>query len=261
MARQFEGQTALVTGGGRGIGRAICTRLASRGADVVVADIDEDEMSETCELVENEGRRALPLYTDLLEPETVESTVEEALSEFDSVEMLVNNSGIAGPTSLCEEVTLEEWDETLGINLRGVFLMTSQLLPSMKEAGYGRIVNISSVTAKRPLYGRTPYAASKAGIIGFTRTLADEVGEHDINVNAICPGSVEGPRIRDVYEKQAEARDMSYEEVRSEQASASPRNELVQGDDVARLVAFLCSEDATRMTGQDLNISAGKVMY
>lgn len=261
MARQFEGQTALVTGGGRGIGRAICTRLASRGADVVVADVDKDEMSETRELVENEGRRALPLYTDLLEPETVESTVEEALSEFGSVEMLVNNSGIAGPTSLCEEVTLEEWDETLGVNLRGVFLMTSELLPSMKEAGYGRIVNIASVTAKRPLYGRTPYAASKAGIIGFTRTLADEVGEHDINVNAVCPGSVEGPRIRDVYERQAEERNLSYEEVRAEQAGASARGELVQGDDVARLVAFLCSDDATRMTGQDLNVSAGKVMY
>ena len=131
----------------------------------------------------------------------------------------------------------------------------------MKRESYGRIVNIASVTGKRPLTQRTPYAASKMGLIGFTRTLAAEVGNQDINVNAICPGSVDGPRIQQVFEQKAEATGRSYEAVRSAAEGQSPRQELVNRKDVANVVAFLCSSDADQMTGQDINVSAGKVMY
>jgi NAD(P)-dependent dehydrogenase (short-subunit alcohol dehydrogenase family) len=253
--------TALVTGGGRGIGQAICVELATQGADVVIADIDEDEMATTADLVETEGQRALPLYTDLKHLDSVEETVETALSEFGTIEQLVNNAGIAGPTSACEEIAPDEWNETLDVNLRGPFFTCRQILPSMKRQGYGRIVNIASVTGKRPLTKRIPYATTKMGLIGFTRTLAAEVGEHDINVNAICPGSVDGPRIQRVFEEKAEATDRSYEEVRTDAENESPRRELVTREDVANAVAFLCSSDADRITGQDLNVSAGKVMY
>jgi NAD(P)-dependent dehydrogenase (short-subunit alcohol dehydrogenase family) len=253
--------TALVTGGGRGIGRAICAELAARGNDIVIADVEEDEMASTVELVEAEGQRALALRTDLRRLEDVERTVETTLDEFGSVEYLVNNAGIAGPTAACEEVSSEEWDETLAVNLRGPFYTCRTLLPSMKTAGYGRIVNIASVTGKRPLTQRTPYATTKMGLIGFTRTLAAEVGEHDINVNAVCPGSVDGARIRRVFEQKAETTGRSYEEVRRDAEDESPRKELVRHEDVANAVAFLCSADADRITGQDLNVSAGKVMY
>jgi 2-hydroxycyclohexanecarboxyl-CoA dehydrogenase len=131
----------------------------------------------------------------------------------------------------------------------------------MKERGYGRIVNIASVTGKRPLVNRTPYATTKMGLIGFTRTLAEEVGSHDINVNAVCPGSVNGPRIQRVFEKQAEATGQTLEEVREDVERQSARGELVQRTDVAALVAFLCSRQAERITGQDINVTAGKVMY
>ena len=252
---------ALVTGGGRGIGQAICVELAARGNDVVVADLDEDEMASTVDLVEAEGQRALALQTDLKRLEDVESTVETALDEFGTVEHLVNNAGIAGPTSACEQVSSEEWDETVAVNLRGPFYTCRTLLPSMKTAGYGRIVNIASVTGKRPLRQRTPYATTKMGLIGFTRTLAAEVGEHDINVNAVCPGSVDGPRIRRVFEQKAEATGQSSETVREDAEDESPRKELVTREDIANAVAFLCSSDADRITGQDVNVSAGKVMY
>lgn len=253
--------TAIVTGGGRGIGRAISVELARDGYDVVLADIDEDAMDETAALVADEGQTARPTYTDLSDESSIESTVDAVVEADDTIEVLVNNAGIAGPTSACENVETDEWAETLAVNLTGPFTTCRAVLPHMKAAGYGRIVNIASVTGKRPLVNRTPYSTTKMGLIGFTRTLAAEVGDHDINVNAVCPGSVDGPRIRRVFEKQAEASGRTYEDVRADTEAESARSELVQRDDVADLVAFLCSEQATRITGQDINVSAGKVMY
>lgn len=257
----LEDQSAVVTGGGRGIGQTICVELAERGADVAIADIDEEGMQETKELVEAQGRTASTYYTDLRDPDNVTETVERVLDDFDRIDILVNNSGIAGPTLPCEEIDVEQWDNTMQINLRGQFLMCSEVVPAMKEQEYGRIVNIASITGKRPLYNRTPYAAAKMGVIGLTRTLAEEVGEFDVNVNAICPGSVMGPRLDDVFERQAEAKNVSYDEIKADAESDSPRKELVRPEDIANAAAFLCSEDAERITGQDLNVSAGMVMY
>ena len=253
--------TAIVTGGGSGIGQAISVELAAQGFDVVLADIDEAAMEETVDLIEAEGQTGRPLYTDLGDVESIESTIEEAIDAAGSIEVLVNNAGIAGPTAPCEDVDTDEWEQTMAVNLTGPFAMCRALLPHMKEAGYGRIVNIASVTGKRPLVNRTPYATSKLGLIGLTRTLAAEVGSHNINVNAVCPGSVDGPRIRRVFEKQAEASEQTYEQVRGDVEEESARGELVQREDVADLVAFLCSEQSERITGQDINVSAGKVMY
>jgi len=254
-------RTAIVTGGGRGIGQAICVELAARGRDIVVADIDESAMEETRELVEAEEQTARAIRTDLGEPADVRSTVEETLDTFETVDILVNNAGIAGPTAPCEDVATEEWNQTMAVNLRGPFEMCRAILPHMKDRGYGRIVNIASVTGKRPLVNRTPYATTKMGLIGFTRTLAEEVGTYDINVNAVCPGSVDGPRIQRVFEKQAETTGQTLEEVREDVERQSARGELVRRTDVAALVAFLCSAQAERITGQDINVTAGKVMY
>jgi 2-hydroxycyclohexanecarboxyl-CoA dehydrogenase len=253
--------TAIVTGGGRGIGRAICEELADSGADIVIADIDADRMEETAALVEEAGQDAYPIQTDLSDFDSVRDCVDQAYANCGNVEVLVNNAGIAGPTAACEDVAPEEWDATLNVNLRGVFYMCREVLPAMKESGYGRIVNIASVTGKRPLVNRTPYATAKMGLIGFTRTLAAEVGSHDVNVNAVCPGSVDGPRIRGVFERQADATGRTYEEVEQEVKDQSARGELVDKREVANAVRYLCSEDARQITGQDLNVSAGKVMY
>lgn len=253
--------TAVVTGGGRGIGQAIAVELAKDGADIVLAGIDEGGMEETVSLIESEGQRAIDQYTDLKHYESVQSSIDTALEEFETIDILVNNAGIAGPTASCEEISVEEWDDTIDVNLRGPFFACKEVLPVMKAQQYGRIVNVASVTGKRPLEQRTPYAATKMGLIGFTRTLAAEVGEYDINVNAICPGSVDGPRIRRVFEQKAESTGQSYEDVRQAAESESPRGELVKREDIAELASFLCSDESERITGQDLNVSAGKVMY
>lgn len=253
--------TAIVTGGARGIGQSICVELARQGASVVVADLDSEEMAETKELVEETGQRCELVETDVASGQSVQETVEWVFDEFESIEHLVNNAGIAGPTAPCEEVTAGEWEQTLAVNLKGPFQMCREVLPHMKAESFGRIVNIASVTGKRPLPNRTPYATSKMGVIGFTRTLAAEVGEENINVNAVCPGSVDGPRIKKVFEHQAAETGQSYEKVRVNVEREAARRELVQREDVADLVGYLCSEQSERITGQDINMSAGKVMY
>lgn len=253
--------TAIVTGGARGIGQSICVELAEKGANVVVADLNQDEMAETAEMVRDTGQRALTVETDVASNESVTNTVDEAIKEFGSVEYLVNNAGIAGPTAPCEDVSSEEWETTLAVNLKGPFHMCREVVPHMRAESFGRIVNIASVTGKRPLPNRTPYATSKMGVIGFTRTLAAEVGDANINVNAVCPGSVEGPRITSVFERQAAETGRTYEEIRSEVEAEAARGELVQREDVAELVGYLCSDESSRITGQDINVSAGKVMY
>lgn len=253
--------TAIVTGGGRGIGRAICEELADAGVDIAIADIDSELMEETATLVEDAGQSAYAFETDLADFDSVRDTVDQAYATCGDIDVLVNNAGIAGPTAACEHVEPEEWDTTLNVNLRGAFYMCREVLPAMKERGYGRIVNIASVTGKRPLVNRTPYATAKMGLIGFTRTLAAEVGKHDINVNAVCPGSVDGPRIRTVFERQAEATGRSFEAVEADVKEESARGELVDKEEVANTVRYLCSDDARQITGQDINVSAGKVMY
>lgn len=253
--------TAIVTGGGRGIGQAICEELADAGVDIVIADIDAESMEETAELIEETGQDAYRIPTDLADFDSVRDCVDQAHAACGTIDILVNNAGIAGPTAPCEDVSPEEWDRTLDVNLRGVFYTCREVLPVMKDSGYGRIVNIASVTGKRPLVNRTPYATAKMGLIGFTRTLAAEVGRYDINVNAVCPGSVDGPRIRGVFERQAEATGRSYQDVEADVKDESARGELVDRDVVANTVRYLCSEDSRQITGQDINVSAGKVMY
>ena len=259
---QVADMRAIVTGGGRGIGEAICLELAERGAEIAIADVDEDGMAETVERIEADTDATAAAYSvDLADPDLVDDRIEEILDDLGGVEVLVNNSGIMGPTAPLEDVTVEEWDRTMDVNLRGQFLTCRAVLPTMKAAGFGRIVNIASMTGKNPLYNRAPYAASKIGVVGLTRTLADEVGDHDINVNAICPGPVDGPRLDRVFEGQAEARGVPVERVREEAKAESARGELVQPEDVAQLARCLCSPDADRITGQDLNVSAGRVMF
>jgi len=256
----IEGDTAFVTGGGRGIGEAICHELADCGLEVVVADVDDGREGTAAE-IGAAGGTAHPVRVDLREEESVREAVAEAEEAVGVVDVLVNNAGIAGPTASVEDVPAEEWDRTLGVNLRGAFLLSRELIGPMKAQGYGRIVNVSSVSGKRSVPRRAPYTASKSGLLGLTRTLAAEGGPRDVNANAVCPGSVEGPRIERVIERQAEASGRSAEAVRADRRERNHRNEFIRREDVAELVAYLCSDGADRITGQSINVSAGQMDY
>ncbi len=254
-------KVVVVTGAGNGIGRAVAIRCAGLGATVVLAGRSVDKLGEVAGEVRSAGSAALVVPTDVADPAAVDNLARQTIDTFGTVDVLVNNSGIAGPTAVAWETPITEWQYTLDVNLTGPWLCARAFIPLMIVGGSGSIVNIGSVTGKRPLLGRTPYAASKAGLIGITRTLAEEAGPHGIRVNLISPGPVEGPRIERVFEAQAEATGRSMSDVRRTFEELAPMNRLVLDGEVADAVAFLASSDSAAITGIDLNVSAGFVMY
>jgi NAD(P)-dependent dehydrogenase (short-subunit alcohol dehydrogenase family) len=254
------GESAVVTGAGRGIGRRIAASLVDAGVDVAINDIDSDALAEAERELDGRDGDLVTYEADASDPDAAEAFVAAAADAFGGIDIVVNNVGIAGPTKSCEDLTHDEFMSTLSVNLGSLFNTTSAAIPHLKRGG-GRVVNISSMSGKRPLADRTPYTTSKMGVIGFTRTLAVELADHGVNVNAICPGSVEGPRLDAVIEGQAASQGRPVEEVEAEFRSASPMDEFVTADDIADAVLVLCSERTSHVTGQDLNVSAGIVMY
>ncbi len=257
----LKDKIAVVTGGGRGIGRAIALAYAREGADLVLAARSIEALNETKATVESLGRKALVVPTDVRHEESVRNLTQQALGHFGRIDVLVNNSGIGGPTALLWEITPADWQETIAVNVTGVYLCCRAFLPAMIEQRSGCIVIIGSMTGKRPLFGRTPYAASKMALVGLARTLAWEVGAYGIRVNVISPGPVEGERIAWVIRKQAEAKGISIDEARREITSSSPLGRLIPPGDIAEAAVFLASDKAVSITGEDLNVSAGTVMY
>ncbi len=257
----LNNKVAVVTGGGRGIGRAIALACAEAGADLVLASRSLDALEETRAEIMRLGREALVVPTDVTHEESVRNLAERTLARFGRVDILINNSGVTGPVKPLWEVTLEEWNETFAVNVTGAYLCCRAFLPAMIERRSGSIILISSMTGKRPLYGRATYAAGKLGLVGMARTLAWEVGEYGIRVNVVSPGAVAGERLEGVFRSQAQAQGISVEEARHIFTAGSPLGRLVPPNDIADAVVFLASDRAASITGEDLNVSAGVVMY
>lgn len=253
-------RVALVTGGGKGIGRHIALRLARGGLRVAVSGRDRDALEAVVSEIERQGGESKAFQLDVTEPEQVAATVCEIERHLGPVEVAVCNAGIAGPTAACEDISPDDWNKTLAVNLSGVFYTCRAVLPGMKAGGRGRIILISSTTAKRPVPNRLPYAATKMGMIGFGRSLAAEVGSYGITVNTICPGVVEGERWDRVAANFAAAEGISLEDVEARYKRESLLKRFVTPEQVADLVYFLCHEGES-ITGQDINICAGLITY
>ncbi|SDF70365.1 SDR family NAD(P)-dependent oxidoreductase [Halorientalis regularis] len=252
----LDGQTALVTGASQGIGRSIAIVLANHGADVALG-ARGDGIYETAELIGDDAE-TLPVELDVTDEASVRDAVEATVDAFGALDVLVNNAGIGGPTAPIEEVTVEEWDRTQDVNLRGAFLMCKHAAPHLRESDQGSVINISSIAGKDPYPTRTPYSASKAGMIGFGRSLAYELGDDDVTVNTICPGAVEGDRIERMIERQADERGVSFEEAMAERVTDRlPLDSIVAPEDVGELVAYLASDHARNLTAQDINLDSG----
>lgn len=250
---------ALITGASQGIGRHIATEFAAAGYDLVLAARDRENLEETASLVS--GVEALVVPTDITSENSVAALAKTAIDRFGQVDTLVNNSGIGGPSGPLWELDLERWRDTFAVNVDGVFLVTRAILPEMIERGQGSVTMIGSITGKRPLWGRTPYAATKAALVGLTRTLAVEAGPHGVRVNLISPGFVAGPRLDWVMEAQASGRGITTEQVKAEFEAESALQRLTQPDDIAKVAVFLASEEAAAITGADINVNSGVVMY
>lgn len=185
----LEGKTAFITGAGRGIGRGIAVAFAGQGCDIAAAARTEPELFETAKLVEDLGRKCLPLCCDVSRPDSVQAAVDKSIAAFGKIDILVNNAGYACFKPFME-LSLEEWQSTLDVNLTGIFLCTRAVVPGMIAQKSGRIINISSVSGLRPILRQSAYCASKHGVNGLTATLALELKPYGIRVHAICPGGV-----------------------------------------------------------------------
>jgi 3-oxoacyl-[acyl-carrier protein] reductase len=246
---QFQGRVAVVTGGARGIGRAIAELFAKRGANVVIADLQADLAEATShEIAQSTGMDTLSIAVDVSNYASAKEMIDKAISKFDHVDILVNNAGITRDT-LIMRMEEDDWDVVLDVNLKGVFNCSKAVIRSMVKQRYGKIVNISSVSGQIGQIGQTNYSASKAGIIGFTKALAREVASRNINVNAVAPGIIP-----------TALTNVLPEELKKTILEATPLGRMGKPEEIAYAVAFLASDEASYITGQVLAVDGGMVM-
>jgi 3-oxoacyl-[acyl-carrier protein] reductase len=242
---ELTDRVAIVTGAGRGIGRAIALRLSGAGAAVVVTDILVKEAEAVAGEIKAVGGQSLAVAADVSLAADVARLVETTISAYNRIDILVNNAGIARDRILLR-MSEEDWDKVLDVDLKSVFLCTKAVLRYMLKARWGRIISLSSIAGVMGNPGQANYASAKAGIIGFTRTVAREVGSHSITVNAVTPGFIETEMTRQIAEEQ-----------RQEIKKLIPLNRSGTPRDVAEAVAFLASEEAGYITGQVLGVNGG----
>lgn len=242
----FEGRTALVTGASRGIGRSIAELLAQRGADVVVADIQEDLARTTAEEISAAtGRKTLALFVNVAEFASAKKMADAAIAEFGKIDILVNNAGITRD-NLMMRMDESDFELVIDINLKGVWNCSKAFLRPMMKQRYGRIVNIASVSGLAGLPGQTNYSASKAGVIGLTKALSREVASRNITVNAVAPGYIETPMTQ-----------VLSQEVLDFAMKVIPLARMGTPEEVAHAVAFFASEESAYITGQVLRVDGG----
>lgn len=254
---KLSNQTAIVTGGGRGIGKAISLALAREGANVVMTGRHGNVLDEVAAEIESHGGHALVFVADVSDEDQVNSLVEAAQEKFGRINILVNNVGITGPTAPITEVSKAQWEETMAVNLTSAFLCAKAVIPQMIEQRGGKIINISSIAGKMGYALRSPYSASKWGMIGFSQSLAVELGPHNIQVNAICPGPTDGERMRAVIANRARELEKSEAEVERVYVEGTALKRMVDPNHVAAAVIFFASEDGNSVTGVALDVSAG----
>ncbi|WP_129260009.1 SDR family oxidoreductase [Streptomyces sp. M3] len=252
LTAPLAGRNALVTGGGSGLGRAVTGALLADGAHVVITGRNEAALKETAAHL---GPQVSYRVCDVSRPDDVEELARGLAGE--EISILVNNAGIAGPVAPLTEITPQEWDEVFDVNVRGVFLMCRAFLPAMTARGAGDVINIASVSGKRPLLRRTSYCASKMAVIGLTTTLAGEVGPLGVTVNSLSPGPVSGPRMERNFRLEAERTGSTYAQAEQDFVGRSALGRMVTEAEVGEAVTAMLRMRG--LCGADIDLSAGMV--
>ncbi len=257
----LKDKTAIVTGGARGIGRGIALELAKAGVNIVIADLPvvADDVAETVKLVEAEGRKAISVQTNVREFADCQAMAQAAVDKFGGIDILVNNAGVVGVAAVAT-MSEEEWDRVIGVNLTGMFLASKAVLPHMMPRDAARIINLSSMAGKKGAAGLAHYCTSKFGVIGFTQSLAQEVGGANITVNAICPGEVDSAMWRDVLlpalgGEGEEAQQAAWDRLIKDRV---PLGRPQTVEDIGQAAVFLCQAD--NITGESINVTGGSEM-
>ena len=260
---RLKDKVAIVTGGGKGIGKAIATAFAQEGATVMIAGRNLPALEETCNEIKDKGGKIAFVQADVASEEQVIMLVSETVRQFGEIDILVNNSGVAGPTARVVDMDLNQWNETLAIDLTGSMLCAREALRHMIPRRAGTIINIVSEAGRagdgRAGYPmRSAYCCSKMGQIGLTETLSVEVGEYNIRVNAVSPGPIQGERIFNVVRKRVEATNTSFEENMKILAANCSLKRLATEEETAAVVLFLASDESSGVTGQTVPVSCGQ---
>lgn len=255
---RLKNKVAIITGGGTGIGKAVALAFSDEGAFVVLASRNLSNLEDVANEVKAKGGRATAIKTDIAAEKQVQEMVAQTLSEYGKVDILINNSGIVGPIAAVADLKLEDWNQTMAVNLTGVMLCSREVLKDMILRHSGNIINMSSLNSKQGMVLRSSYVVSKWAMNGFTQTLSMEVGRYNIRVNAIAPGTVAGERAENAIRDMAKKRELPYEEVFEQVASRASLGRVVTPEEVAWTAVFLASDDSSGITGQVISVDAGR---
>ena len=255
----LEGKTAVITGGGRGIGAAVARALAGAGAAVLVASRTKPEVEQVAAELRSVRRAAWALSCDVSNPESVRDMARSATEHLGHVDILVNNAGIALSAPL-HRLGLDDWNRLFAVNATGTFLCTQAFLPGMLERKWGRVVNLASVAGRAGAKYIAGYAASKHAVVGFTRCVAAEVADQGVTVNAVCPGYVDSAMTQESLERIVQQTGMSRDQALQALLETSPQRRLIQPEEVAYLVLSLCDEKAKGINGQAIVMDGGNLL-
>jgi NAD(P)-dependent dehydrogenase (short-subunit alcohol dehydrogenase family) len=255
----LKGRVAIVTGGGLGLGAAISAKLAACGAKVAIADISADNAKASRDAITAAGGTAKAFRHDVTDWDAAKTLVRNVESELGSIDILVNNAGVSKLVPITE-MTGQEWDRLFHINLKGQFAMASAVAPGMMERRRGRIVNMASVVSKQGYPKFSHYCSSKFGVVGFTQSIAKELAEYEITVNAVCPGIVMTPLHDGIVQQMADAAGVSVTEAKTNFVGNIPLKRPQEPQDVANMVAYLASDLARNMTGGTYHVDGGMMM-
>jgi meso-butanediol dehydrogenase/(S,S)-butanediol dehydrogenase/diacetyl reductase len=254
---RFKGYVVLITGAGSGLGQACAIRFAQEGALVLVADINSESIKETTEKIKDLGGSSEGYKLDITKVDEIDGVVGRIIEKHKKIDVLVNSAGLSIENKI-EDLSIEEWLAHIDVNLNGTFYITRPVLKNMRERKFGKIIYISSKSGINARPRRTAYSAAKFGVNGFTQALALEVAKEGITVNSICPSRVETKMLESVLVGRAKKFNIPYEDVREEHRQSIPVGRLGKPEEVASVVVFLASEDATYVTGQFISVSGGR---